>query len=60
MTPARLAEIRKAIDACPRAWDDRGIYVIQPGVVRAHGATAIEHRRELLHHIDELTRGNNP
>jgi hypothetical protein len=54
VTPARLAEIRKATAKCPRVWDGNGRYVVLPTQLRNVGPQAIEHRRELLEYIDEL------
>ncbi|HEY3678999.1 MAG TPA: hypothetical protein VGL45_09785 [Bradyrhizobium sp.] len=58
MTPERLAQIRKATAITPRAFDDNGRPIIRPGLLRDIGAVAIQHRRELLEHLDEVIAEN--
>lgn len=58
MTAERLAQIRKATGITPRAFDDNGRPVIRAGLVRDIGCVAIQHRRELLEHLDEVIAEN--
>jgi hypothetical protein len=58
VTAERLAQIRKAIALRPRAFDDKGRPLIQASLIRDIGCVAIQHRRELLEHLDEVVAEN--
>jgi len=58
VTPERLAQIRKATALRPRAFDDNGRPLIQASLIRDIGSVAIQHRRELLDHLDEVVAEN--
>lgn len=58
MNGERLNQIREATAKCPRAFNERGNWLIKRAVVVLNGPIAIDQRSELLTYVDELVQTN--